>query len=256
MMRKPVPTEPGAPKLTTPALLAVLLGVGTIAAAVAGLLRQSTQELGAPAGVEALSERFDVQGDTPFELEVAGARRLPRGELYVGLVPASGLASEPDPAPFNGRIAPKRSRRDRRGGGRGSRGPKEPGTEWGKIVVGETETLPVEAAFLFAEGTERADALLREQFSSLKYKDIGNLKSDGETVPTESGQLAWGTFDAKWVALRHYELVDGVPTFHDTLRVNLTTSAEARVLYMRWARGLPADPKAVDAMLAVYSPRE
>lgn len=244
-------------RLTAPSVLGILLGLAVVGGTVWQLLDRRSEQLGAEAGQSALEERFELSEPFAFGFTVREARRLPKDELYVTLAAGEDI-EEPEPLAFEGRIAKKKEKQSGGRPGRGGAGhgaSREDGTEWGKVQLGEVGTPPVEAAFLFVEGKEKGDVLLGGQFG-VHFKDLSGLGSEGEAVPIESGYEAWGPYDANWIHLRHYQLVDGVPTSHDTVRVNLTTTSEARVVYLRWPRTHPADPEQVWLFLEGFRARE
>jgi hypothetical protein len=252
-------------KLGAPKVLAVCLGVLTVGAGAAGLLRGSVPQLPLEQAGAELAERFAMAQVTPLGLELSSAHQLGRHELYVTF---RGASDEPeqelDPLPFEGKVASDKGSRGRRG--RRKDGTERPKTEWEKLALRDKGPDPVEASFLFVEDKKKAEALLDSQFGRVKFKDFEDIPADGEVLPIDSGHLDWGDYEADWVHLRHYEKTDGkksgrkkankVPTSHDTLRVNLTTGPEARVLYLRWARAVPGDVAAAETWLAAFQPRE
>lgn len=244
--------------VTVPALLGVALGLLVVLSAAAMLLRPKDGELGPEAGREMLAERFGELA-TPDGFEVRGARKLAGGQLQVTLAAPGEAPAEPAPLPFEGNVAPKTKSKSMGGGrpGMGGMGGWDPKnrTEWDKLALREAGPGPVEVTFLFASKRKRAEALLDSQFGRARFKDIAHLRGEGEAVPIDSGRLDWGGFEATWVQLRHYQLTDDrVPTSHDTVRVNLTTGPEARVLYLRWPRTYPGGIEPVEAWLAALEP--
>jgi hypothetical protein len=238
--------------LTTPSLLGILVGLAVVATATAALLVRRGHELGREAGTLALEERFELADSLPGGFEVRGARQLSSTELYVSLGAPGEAPEEPAPLPFKGRVGPKKKRSRQ---GHGSWDPKNR-TEWEQVGLREAGAAPVEAGVLFAMGKKRGDAFLGDQFSRIQFKDIANVDGEGEAVPVDSGHLDWHGFEATWIQLRHFKLTDDrIPTCHDTVRVNLTTTGEARVLYLRWARGYPGGVSAVVAWLSALAPR-
>lgn len=240
--------------VTIPTLLGIALGLLVVASAAAMLLRPKEGELGAEFGRAALEERFDW-GELPAGFEVRGARRLPGGLLSVTLAAPGDLPAEPEPLPFDGQVAPKPSKS---GFGRSDKSKWDPRnrTAWAELSLREAGQAPVEVTLLLAERRKRAEALLDSQFGQTRFKDIAHLGGEGEAVPVDSGRLDWHGYEATWIQLRHYQLTDDrVPTSHDTVRVNLTTGEEARVLYLRWPRTHPGGLEPARAWLKALTPR-
>lgn len=240
-------------QLRVPKVLAILLGVLAVGAGAAGLLRSSITELSVDEGQSRLAERFSSRGQLPFGFELRSARKLSKHQLYLSFSQPGEAAPELEVLPFEGKVASNKDGKGRKGRGHGEDRPK---TEWHKLELREAGPDPVEAAFLFVDDHDKADALLDAQFGHVRFRDIEHLRADGEPLPIDSGHLDWGDYEAGWVHLRHYEKEDGKPTSHDTLRVNLSTGQEARVLYLRWARSVPAEVAAAEAWLLAFQPLE
>ena len=237
--------------VSVPALLGIALGVLVVLAAAATLLRPMEGELGAEAGRAALEERFESL-TAPDGFEVQGARRLPGGLLSVTLGGPGDAPEEPEPLPFDGQVAPKSVKRSH---GKSEWDPRNR-TAWAELALREAGPGPIEVTLLFAGKRKRAEALLDTQFGHTRFKDIAHLRGEGEAVPIDSGRLDSRGYEATWVQLRHYQLTDDrVPTSHDTVRVNLTTGEEARVLYLRWPRTHPGGVEPAKAWLAALTPR-
>ena len=239
--------------LTTPSIFGISAGVGLILLAVVALLTGGGGSLGPESGQQALEERFVLSLPLPGDFEVTDARQLSGSELYITLAAPGERLTEPEPLAFEGNVAPKQKPSH----GRPSRSwdPRNQ-TEWKRVAMREAGKPPVEAAFLMVEGREKADALLLEQFGRIRFKDLEDVGGQGEAIPIDSGTIDWSGYEATWVHFRHYELTrDRTPTCHDTLRVNLTTTTEARVLYLRWPRTYPGGGSAVEGWLSALSPK-
>ena len=239
--------------LTTPSVFGIASGVGLILLTVVALLTGGGGSLGADAGHLALEERFELSLPLPGGFEVTGARQFSGSELYVTLAAPGEQPPEPEPLAFEGNVAPNQ----RRSYGQPSRSwdPKSH-TEWNRVALREGGKAPVEAAFLLVEGRKKGDALLLEQFGRIRFKDLEHVGGQGEAIPIDSGTIDWNGYEATWVHFRHYVLTsDRIPTCHDTLRVNLTTTTEARVLYLRWPRTYPGGVSVVESWLSAVSPR-
>ena len=238
--------------LTTPSLLGIALGLAVLAAVTLSFLRRGVEELSIEEARDLLHARFEV-GEVPGGLELSGGHRFAGGQIELDFaggvdLAAGGRRQDPseEPPASDGMAVSSRET--------GSGHPEH--VDWEQLPEGEPGRPPAQATLVLVPGRKRAHAFLQQQFSKLRYKDIGRVSSRGEVLPMESGKLDWQGFLATWVRLRHYEFdSEGIPTFHDTLRVNLTTGDEARVLYLRWERGLPGGVSAAQAWLDALEPR-
>lgn len=238
--------------LTTPSLFGIAFGVGVILLTVVALLTGGGA-LGVDEGHLALEERFELSLPLPGDFELKAARQLSGSELYITLAAPGAPSEEPEPLAFEGNVAPK----PKRSMGRRPMGwdPRNR-TEWERVAMREVGKSPVEAAFLLVDGRKKGDALLLDQFGRIRFKDLGNVSGQGEAISIDSGTIDWNGYEATWIHFRHYELTrERKPTCHDTLRVNLTTTTEARVLYLRWPRTYPGGVSAAEDWLSVLSPR-
>jgi len=121
------------------------------------------------------------------------------------------------------------------------------------VEEGPADTPPVEVAYIWYP-PKLAESVLEKQFSAVRFRDLKHLPKHGGDVPMDSGHLSWGRYDAGYVRHRHFRLVDEEPTFHDSLRINLTLGRQACVLYMRWPQGTPGHVAAAEELLAAYAP--
>jgi hypothetical protein len=119
---------------------------------------------------------------------------------------------------------------------------------WARLKEGEPGR-PPRAIALVHYPLGRAGDVLRRQFGELQYKDLTHVDEDGEAVPVDSGYLTWGAYQANYVRLRHFAKDDGRPTFHDTLRVNLTVGERCWIAYLRWDPFLPGAKHAAEQLL-------
>jgi len=178
-----------------------------------------------------LSATFGVMGDLPYGLEPVRAVSFATGEQLV-LLRDPARSSEEDNAP---RWLPSKS-----GATWQIRFGKEISKietfDWSTIPVAKEGQPPVEVALaLFPAKT--AKKIVQAQFNGIHFEDVTQLPMAGKTVPVDAGHLDWGPFEAPYIQLRHYGRDATGPEFWDTLRVNLTSGSQARVLYMRWPRG-------------------
>ncbi|HIF41112.1 MAG TPA: hypothetical protein EYQ74_08435 [Planctomycetes bacterium] len=178
-----------------------------------------------------LSASFGIDGGLPFGLEPVRAVSFATGEQLV-LFRDPDRSSEEANAP---RWLPSKS-----GAGWQIRFTKakvkKQVFDWSTIPVAEEGQPPAEAALaLFSSKT--AKKVVQAQFNGIHFEDVTQLPLAGKTVPVDAGHLDWGQFDAPYIHLRHYGRDATGPGFWDTLRVNLTSGSQARILYLRWPRG-------------------
>ena len=57
----------------------------------------------------------------------------------------------------------------------------------------------------------------------------------------DSGGFNWAGYSASFVRVRHLRQVDNKPTFHESVRVNLTVGQQAWVAILTWDERLPAN---------------
>lgn len=233
-------------------VLAVAVGLAAIAGAAVSLFRPGVTELDGPT---LLAERFDVRAEPPFGLAVGEALRMANGEVHVVLAGPGSDAEDPplpelDVAPD---AAPDPAGDPAPAPPAGPPGP--PRTDWSKVPVGPEGSPPVEAAFVwYPRGT--GEAVLRRQFAETRFRDVEHLFGEQEDMAVEMGEIEWGPYWASYVRTRHFRKVEGRPTFHETVRVNLSRGRSACVLYVRWGRGLPGSVEGAKAVLAAYGPSQ
>ncbi len=210
-------------------VLACTAGFVLLAGAVGLLATQSTRA----ANPQATLERWFEVGELPAGLELVEAHVLARGDVVV-LIKHEGEGEEaPRNTPEEGKDF-------------------EP-FDWSTVPVGAAGTAPREA--IVAEiPLEHARAELQQLFEF--GQDLGG---DWKSVPRsggkrvlERGRLDWGELAAPYVLEREFE---NGGTFRDTLRVNLSSTTEARILVARWNRGFPASREPVQALIAALRPR-
>lgn len=102
-------------------------------------------------------------------------------------------------------------------------------------------------------------AARKRAFAGLRYKDIRSLSSKGEEALVNQGELPWGPYLVPWVHSRHYRWEDGLPTFHDSVRVDLTSSPAPvilRLVFPNRARGSHEELAAFLEALTPFDPVE
>jgi len=94
----------------------------------------------------------------------------------------------------------------------------------------------------------------KRNFRDLGYKTIEQVEFKGETVPMNAGRVPWGLFEVPWVHMRHFERVDDKPTFHDTIRVDLSSGPQAMILYLTFPPRARGVEKALDPFITAWEP--
>jgi len=182
----------------------------------------------------------------PAAWEVRSAERLPDRRVLIELV-REGAASAPhqpsaEEAAALSKLPPPAEET-------WSKGPKP----WPLL-----EELPAgapRAALLEGLGRGPGAAKARKAaFSGLKYKELDDVDSKGEAALIDAGRTAWGPYEVPWVHLRHYRLDGERPTFHDTVRVDLTSGAEAWLLRLAFPERVRGDRSALEPFLTSLQP--
>lgn len=205
----------------------VALGLLILIGLVAGLARP---RLGAPDGGALLAEWFGVE-TLPFGLEVEGAVDVLGNSTMVhtrrSLDEPEAERAEP---PENGQW---------------------PWIQWGELEEGPGGTPPVEVVFLrYARGTANAE-LERVLGRSGRKRHLHEIQKQGGRMVIDQGTIDWGPYAVRYQVEREFERGG---TFVDSVRSSLTTPGFPCVMIARWARGFPADPSAVEQVLAVLEP--
>jgi len=256
--------------------LGILLLGGVIAGLVALRARPATLD-----GAALLRERFAAVEALPFELQLVGAERgFDRREVvrFEAHTTREGEAVVPPPtAPLEADKADS--------------APSESDQiDWDRLPKIEGGT-PERAALAWS-AIERAEDVMRDEFTALRFDSVGGFggggpgggpgggqsgsprggtgggggggpgggKPSGPPKPPppklqDSGTLSWSGFAAPYVRLREFELHEGAPRFHETVRVNLTVGERCCVLYVRWAAGHVGDKDQALAVLSSFTPK-
>ena len=254
-------------------VLGITLGLGVILAAILVSLAPSPPP---PDGAEWLAEHFDLRGELPFGCAVTHAERFVNGQVLVLLGDPAGAPEDPPPdrplselrgrggGGWDGGGGDRGRRGGRRGGpprGRGGGGGGGGGrggfggewTDWSKVAEGSPAP-PLEIGFTrYPRGA--SSRVLSGQFASVHFRDLKSIGGDGGELPADSGYVDWAGYEAAYVRTRHFYKAGGEPTFHDSMRVNLTLGKEATVLHLRWPRRSPGSLEDAQQILAVVHPR-
>jgi hypothetical protein len=246
-------------------VLGLLFGLVVLAATFVMPLISGAKRLDAQA---LLRERFEV-GALPFELEPIEAQRLPAGEEVVVFGHAGDAALE---LTGMGLV-------DRAGGARSEeeQSAPPPKVAWSELPIGEKGRPPARIALVWVPRSMAANAV-REAFSpptkDEKRPESGRghgprrmresfgggmggnfIGPEGGTVVQGGGELSWGEWGTNWVHFRTYELIDGVPGFRDSMRVNLSLAGRSCILHAIWDANLPAELERVKEFLAALGPK-
>ncbi len=181
---------------------------------------------------------FEVERE-PLGWTRVSARKLRGGkEVYLFEDPdAEAPAPLPiDPEPES---KPKPKGKSSGGGGRGGRGSRDK-KRWSRLVEGAAGQPPRRVA-LVKLPVDGAKGQLRELFFGLKFRDLEKVDEKGGEVPMEGGRFDWGAYEAPYLRVRHLYAEDDKPTFHETIRVNLTVGREAWVAILEWDPREPGD---------------
>jgi len=264
--------EPGtvsAPRERPLAVLAVLFGLALVAGAFVSVVPLGGGGLD---GGALLRERFELR-ELPFGYEVVEARRIPLGEEYVVLA---------DPGRWTERSAELSARERIEGGGQGPGawgggpgqgdvrrgppahgggghgaparpGPPGPLVEWGEVPEGEPGTRPAEIVVAWYPEA-KADERLARLFGRLHFGDVKDIGEGGGRIAVDTGELAWGAFETRFVRERCFEKVGGTPSFRDAIRVNLTLGRRPCVLFATWPAGMPGSIEPVQEALRALRP--
>jgi len=217
-------------------LIGVALGVGLVALCLAAAMGGGW---GSTTSEEVLASRFtcsqlpeDLTLD-PAAYELPGGERVVRffrqgaGDMDASLG-AAGLAPWSRPAS------------------------KGEDVDWSELRPTSQET-PPGVLYLVRYPESAGEAVMREQFRGLEYKDLSRLEGSGGSTPVEGGQLDWHGFAADHVRVRHF---GPGPTFRDVVRVNLSLGRECWVAYAVWPPLAAGSIEPVEDFLATLAPLE
>lgn len=190
----------------------------------------------------------------PMNWELEHTFKLPDGiEGYVYMDPH---AAEPAPLPVDPPTPkepePKASSRSRRGG-RGGRGPEDKEL-WSRLALGAENQPPRQVVLMYLP-EKVAEEQLSKWFFELEYTDLERVDEKGESIPLDSGGFNWSGYWASFVRIRHLRQVDKKPTFHESVRVNLTIGREAWVAILTWDERLPANHSWAESALDGIVPK-
>lgn len=223
--------EPASPTRGPSAVLLVGIAVGlmVLSALVAVLIAlrggpiDGARELDAQFGAHAL----------PFDLVLQSAREMPGGERMV-VFESAGFAAE------SARIALDAS----------AHAASESRVDWAKIAIPAATSAPGRVVFLFLTA-DAPDAHFDAFFKNAKWREVGELESEGGLVPVDTHSIAWRGRDVDFVHERAF-----VPggTFQDVMRVNLSLEKKPCVMWAAWPRDEAASRVEFEKILAALSP--
>lgn len=246
-------------------VIGITLGVVLIAISIGALAMLGRQS--PPVDGEALlRERFARAGPFPFGLAVVGAERELGGREVLRLEGPRGVEAA---------LAESAARHERGAAGDTDAGAAAPAPriDWDALPV-VTGGDPARAALMWFP-RKSAERVLREQFTALRF-DTGGRGPGGpgggggsggggsgkpgeppkapEAKLQDGGSITWAGYAAPFVRLREFELVDGVPRFVESVRVNLTLGLNCCVLYLRWPHGEAGSREKTLEVLAALEP--
>ena len=229
-----------------------VIGVGLalmlVLSALQLLLQPGPEELD---GEARLAESFAFE-TLPLDMPVALALRLPGGEEVVQLGDSVSLESDAEERAARAQEAAGKDEKGKRGGKGKGWGDSQPDPIWKTLGEGE-RARPFEVTFTwFPE--KRAPEALRRLFGRSSFGDIGKLGEDGGQVLIEGGTVPWGKFDVPYRRIRHFQRIDGEPTFVDVLRANLTWNREPCALFLRWPSGAAGSKDDLAEILSGLAP--
>jgi hypothetical protein len=193
----------------------------------------------------------------PMNWELDHTFKLPDGiEGYVYKDPnAAEPAALPEdpPTPKQPESEPSSSGSGGGHGGRGGHGPKDKEL-WSRLALGAENQPPRQVVLMYLPA-KVAEEQLRKWFIELKYKDLERVSEKGESIPIDSGGFNWSGYWASFVRVRHLRQVDKKPTFHESIRVNLTVGQQAWVAVLTWDERLPANESWAESAIDGFAPQ-
>lgn len=217
-------------------VIGVLLGLAVLGAAAWAALKPSAELLDARAE---LAAAFEV-APLPFELEPDGdaAARLPGGERVVAF--ASDAADEAVP------VLTEVVEVSVEG--------EDEGPDWAALMPTDSGRPPTRVV-LMRIPDERAAAERRRLFEGLTFQKIEDLEPKGGRVLLAREEVPWHGLAARAVRERRYHLVNGEPTFLESVRVDLARPGQPWMLIAVWPLGHASTLEPVREILAAFAPR-
>ena len=240
-----------APPITPIGILGIALAMLLLAGAAFGLLQAGDRDL---EDASSLKRAFSIAA-LPGNWTQVQVRGLRDGrEVYLFEDPSAGepAALPPDPEP-DVKPANKSKSSSGPGAGRGGKRRNSDKKRWLRLVVGR-ENQPPRRMALVRLPLNRAESELKSLFQGLSYKDLEEVGEDGGDLPMDSGRIDWGSYEAPFVRVRHLYQEDEKPTFHESIRVNLTLGREAWVALFAWDPRLPGNLAWVEQTLGEFQP--
>ena len=189
----------------------------------------------------------------PLGWELEHTFKLPDGiEGYVYLDPN---AAEPAPLPKDPPTPELSGPAPSTGAGRGGRdGGLQDKKLWSRLALGAEHQPPRQVVLMYLP-EKVAEKQLRKWFIELQYKDLEHVSKKGESIPMDSGGFNWAGYWASFVRVRHLRKEGDKPTFHESLRVNLTVGRQAWVAVLTWDERLPGDQAWAESAVAGLAPQ-
>jgi hypothetical protein len=207
-------------------VIGIALGILILGSIIAWIALPKTE---ARDGAQLMATWFAGEG-LPEGYAIDDARKLMGGEEVVKLLDtSSGEEAARKPAPSSTDETP---------------------LEWGRVELGAHEQAPRWLMFV-RYPLERGDADIRRLFAAnLKLGRPDEIGKQGGRMLLEIGTLKWGAQDPAFVLERDFEAGG---TFHDVVRVNLSTPTEPLILHAQWSRSQPFSKARLEALLATLS---
>jgi hypothetical protein len=188
-----------------------------------------------------LNEVFDPVG-SPLGWKVDGCESVPDGRVMLRYSPLGDATPEFVADEQEAEALSKMPKR------MGKMQPKP----WGHLK--QREGFGPSGALLVRHPIKTSLDQRKKLFRGLNYKGIESLNFMGEALPMDGGRIPWGPYEVPWVHLRHFERVDGEPTFHDTLRVDLTSGPRALILHLAFPPRARARHEDLEPFVAAWLP--
>lgn len=240
----------GTPSRETPmGVLGLLVGFVVLAVAFAVQWPAPVQ----PVEARPLLEQGFQRVDLPDGWSLSGAERLPDRRVLVQLV----REGAPEAAAHEPSEAEAAALAKLPGGGAGGAGGGPPGGFGPKPwpLLEELPEGPARAGLLEGHGAGPGGVRARKAaFTGLEYQELDKVDSKGEAALLDAGRKAWGPYEVPWVLVRHFRKDGERPTFHDTVRVDLTSGREAWLLHLAFPERVRGSAAALDPFLAALQP--
>ncbi|MEZ6004145.1 MAG: hypothetical protein R3F33_08150 [Planctomycetota bacterium] len=90
------------------------------------------------------------------------------------------------------------------------------------------------------------ESLVSSEFQNVDFKDFSTLPPGGGDSAVDTGYHVWHGYRLPWVRTRHFHKDGDKPTYHESIRINMTRGTFPLVLYARWR---PLQEASIDSLL-------